>query len=525
MSDRLFRRYRLAIRLFAVLGVGLVLFVVADRVIAPSGRVSVTTDLVSPVPFLGAAMPAERLAKPETDAYGRSTVRLLSEPVYLDLTPPGDFDKVDLAVTYENSGQPEFRLGALTSALDQAFDLRPAENRFLDTLNWPRLESGRLVLYQRERRYASLDEFFRQPPPREKVATLGTATAIPFRLAGYVAGQDRRRLDINLRGAHRLLTYVRDETLDFAFTVQDMNRLAGADPVIVSVWREEGERPDRAVAEQPLARAVLDDDGNSLDDQKSSGLRTVAVTALGLPEGAYVVEFTAPDDVFVREIATPQLRVAFAGKVYLGDVIGYSPTARAVTLHAAGREVVFRTGHPEGAQTVRVGGAALTIVEPGVRYAAALADDGRPVAVVVPRGDMVVETDGVLALSPESYFNPLPWRPDWRATVQDLERRRIDFILADYVAPTDDGRARTARVTFDAGRLARTERGAWRFVLAAPGLDLTGARLAVRSVSFTLRRDAAGWAEAWRRFLLRQETTSAAAGGGPRTESYGETVR
>ena len=63
--------------------------------------------------------------------------------------------------------------------------------------------------------------------------------------------------------------------------------------------------------DQPLAQSILADDGNTDSDQRSSGLRTVSVSAGGLAEGAYQVEFTASDDVFIRRLKRPDVCCRF----------------------------------------------------------------------------------------------------------------------------------------------------------------------------------------------------------------------
>lgn len=454
---------------------------------APDGELTVTSRLWGPAPFLSEPKPGERLIQPNHSAVSDGLFAVRDTPIYFDLKPLAGFDQVIQTVRYRNDGGLSLELGALASSIDEQYDMRPAESRLLDTLPWHRLTSGRLMLLQREQKYASLDDFLAKPPPPSQVAVWGTTPALPYRLTGYQAADEPWETEVSLRGRHRFYVYVKDETLNLVFSVQDMNRQLGADPVIVSVYPLSGG--------QPLARAVLDDDGNSADDQDASGLRTVAVTADGLAEGAYQVEFTASADVFIRRLKSAQSKLVLAERLYFGDYVGYSDTIPVAKAWTDGQRLTARTWHDEARQEMTAAGKPLSLSETGAAAVLQLPTGRQLAAISAPKRDVLLETDGVFSLTPESWFDPLPLPVDWHLTADQLAARQIDFVLADYASPQLNDGLKTVSVQYRTDQLARTEQGAWRFLVDVPGVDYAADSLSIESVSFSLRRQPFTWSE------------------------------
>lgn len=514
MSAAVHPAFRIAVRLIAALAAVATVGFVASRALVLDGRLSVSTDFVHPAPFVSEPKPSSRLAPAERDASGRLLSPLIGTPLYFDLTPPGKFDTVAMTVRYENASQSVLELGALGSAIDEQFIMRPAENRLIDALSWPRVSSGELTLLQRQRRYASVDEFLRDPPDRADVATYRASAAFPYVLPGYVPSEETRETEISLRGQHRMYVYVKDEPLVMTLQVQDMNRQSGADPVVLSVYRD-GEQ-------KVVARTVLEDDGNTKDDQRSSKLRKVSVTVPSPAAGLYEIEFTANPDIFIRRVASRQRKMVFAGKVYLGDHVGYSDKTAPATVYALGQLLVVRTPHDEAVQTVSVGKAKVVLDQPNVRYFSDLGDRADFVPVTSPKRDILIETDGLFALDRDSAFDPLPMSIEWHTTAADLDSRGVDYVLTSYEPPTDEGGLKVAETVFDAKDLAKTKEGAFRFVITAPGIGDTHEKVSLASVGFVLRR-APFSVKGFLRDLFGRETPTSSA---PRIlndgASYGE---
>lgn len=353
------------------------------------------------------------------------------------------------------------------------------------SLTWKRLGSGSLNLLQRKVIYDSLDNFLANPPEASRVATYRSTLNWPYRPTAYTPLSDTKTREVSLRGHHRILTYTDGEPLSFNFLVQDMNRQEGADPVTISVYRE-GEK-------DAVARTVLADDGNTTDDQKSSGLRTVAVSLSDPRVGLYRLEFTSSGDIFIRRLTTRQDKFVFLKRLYLGDHVGYSDQITPVTVLVGGRMIVARTAHDEGLQTLLVDGHDLVIRELNTRYFYRLGESQEPFSVTSARRDILIETDSVIALEPDDFFNPLPLELDWYLTAADLAVEGVDFIITDYESPSMADQWTVAEATFEVSQLATTENGAFRFAISAPGIGLTQNDLRLGSLTFVLYRQPTGW--------------------------------
>jgi hypothetical protein len=508
--------FKIAVRAAAALVAVATLGYVTSKALVLDGRLSVTTDFATPAPFVSEPKPSGRLAPPEKDGSGKVSSQFVADPLYIDLTPPGRFDTIAMSVRYENAGQPVIELGALGSAIDEQYAHRPAENRLLDALSWSRVSSGELTLLQRNRRYASIDEFLREPPDRTTVATYHAKASFPYVLPDYAPSGVMHEREVSLRGHHRLYAYVKDEPLALTLQLQDMNRQLGADPVVLSVYRDGDD--------EPVTRTVLEDDGNTQDDQKSSKLRAISVSVPAPASGLYEIEFTANPDVFIRRIATRQRKLVFAGKLYLGDHVGYSDRTDPITVNALGQLLIMRTPHAESGQSVSVGGAKTTLDQPNLRYKVDLGERAGFVPVVVPKRDVLLETDGVFALDRESAFDPFPMSIEWHTTAADLDSRGIDYVLTSYEPPADDDGLKSVEARFDERELAKTKEGAFRFVITAPGIGDLHNDVRIASVTFDMRRTPFSLAAAWKKLFGGEETVAPGVRIMNDGKSYGESL-
>jgi hypothetical protein len=480
MNKRVDPIFALSIRLIAVAAVALMFVRVLSAAVSPDGYLRLVTDIVDPSPFISEPKPSERLELTKGAPY-----RVTGNPVYFDLQPPSDFETVTVQARYLNQGQSVVEIGALVNRLDGQFDLQGVENRLIDSLAWPRLTSGKMTLLQRTSEYRALDDFIAQPPDPSRVAVYRTSLNWPYRPTAASANAVSKTRQVSLRGHHRLLTYSDGAPLAINFSVQDMNRQSGADPVTLSVYRQG--------VSDAVARTVLADDGNTSDDQLSSGLRQIAVSLTDPEPGLYRLEFTAPADVFIRSLTTRQNKLVFLDRLYLADHVGYSDQTPPVTVYLGGRTVMARTAHEEGLQKLAVDDWALEVSEIHQPHFSWLGQGRGPFALTSPRRDILLETDGVFALHPDDFFSPLPTQLDWYLGTDDLDSAGIDFIVTEYEQPLIDDRTTVAQATFAVDQLATTEDGAYRFAFSAPGIEATQEDLRLESVAFILQREPVGW--------------------------------
>ncbi|MDP3985656.1 MAG: hypothetical protein Q8P82_02725 [bacterium] len=447
--------FSILIRLAALGGLAVLFGWTAWQNAAPSGVFEAEYHFDAPSPFITPLLPGDRARAITRDESGTFYQGIIGDPTYFRIIPPRRFDRATVEIRFQNEKQPIVELGGLAARNPDTFDLRPLENQILDNLDWPMLDKDELTLYQRTPTYASIDDFFTNLPSRETIATYHAALRSPLKIPGYVPSEQMRIYETSLRGSHTFYAYVKNETLDIGFLIDDMNREAGADPVAVTVFR--GTEPVFTVSEN--------DDGVTEATGKSTGRRMMSIAVPGLPEDAYRVEFRTTRDIFIRRIDTRARKFVVANEVFLGDDVGYRDGDHPATLFTSARLLRASTLHADGAQELIVQGEPLRIIESHREYVKKITGT-TGTRISSPRGDLILRANGVFAFTPESLFIPDSLRLQWDT---DLDAEGINFILAQYEPPRHEGEWKVALAEFDLARLL-WEDHVVSFAVSAPGI-------------------------------------------------------
>ncbi len=415
------------IRFFGVVAV-LATVIFGLRQAVGFGEQVIMADFRQPARFVGDLKPVSRREEAQlVDGVWRTVVK--QSPVMVDFKPLALIDRIKVVARLVPGKSTEILLGGLSPMVSEEFLVRPIYHAGLESLvaaGWTMVTDGELTLYQRKPTFTQLADFLKNPPPATQVATYfadwTTGTAIP----GYVArSSDQPMIEhaVVLRGHHRLVTFINDETLDTEFLLQDMNREEGEDGVQVLVYP--------LVGGPAVAHGLLEDDGNVTADQVALGLRSVRVTVPGLKMGAYQIELLTSDDVFVRTIRTRQSRLAILGRVFLGDYIGYSAEIPATTLYVNGSEVKLTGPHPDSGQKVKINDEEVLV---GGGYGEAVQRKlvGVTSAITSTKNNLVVETNGQLAFALNGLVTGLPREVGGMTELADLDRRQVDYVLTSY---------------------------------------------------------------------------------------------
>ena len=449
----------------------LVIFVwLATQWFVPSGVFFVEHVVGEGSPFVDELGPSQRVG----DAVdGKQAI--ISDPAFFFVHPHTDFEAVQLEVWFQNEELPIVELGALSGLDPDVYTLLPLHNLIIDESNWSRIEQDGLLLLQKEKVYDSIAEFFADPPSRNSVATYRTDYNVPYRISGYASTDRQQSIDVSLRGHHEFKTYIKDETLRFNFEYMDMNRDEGEDVVRITVFNEQG---------QPVAEARASDDGNSSDDARNSGLEYLELTAGGLAEGVYKVVMSTTRDIFFRSIKTPQQKIVFLNTVFIGDEVGYSEPPRGAELWTTVKWLRGQTRHAEGVQTLDGDTGSVEIEEPYQWYSLELTGTGVE-SVTVPYGDIEIVTDGKIAFSASQFFDPDPAPLSAYATLDQME---VDYVLAKYVSPRQEGEWLVADVGFLVDQIVSDE-GTWKFSFSTPAIDALEASMIVHKTNIWFFKD------------------------------------
>ncbi len=446
--------------------------------VVPDGRLVMSVKNGRSTGSISGLKPTERLA---TDGEQVDQSMMVGSPIYFDVMTPLSFRKVTVRLEVETEA-PLVEVGALSRA-DGQFITRHGIMRLAWDLDWASVSGKGLKLWQRNKTYSSIDQVLDSPPFVDRTMVYRPDLLPQFSLNGYVPNSEEREYELSLRGHHRLLVYLDGEDLNFTFRLQDMNRASGEDAVHVAIYG-----PSGSEAEQVFS---LEDDGNATDDQKASGLRDLSVKWTPKSSGYYVVDLATTDDVFIRRLSTRQRLFSFIGRMYLGDLIGYSSQPMPLDVSAYGWNLSATAPEIDGLQTIDLGDKSIVLEKAGEKKSIAVEPTQRFMATERP---VVFWNDGTFAVSPES-VTVKPYRPlDPNMTQADMTLSDYDYLLTS--AAIGDSKPGIIEATFDVAELGRMENGKYRFAVIAPEIERWGG-LRVRNVSLTWEREPLDSRSAW----------------------------
>ncbi len=483
MNTRIFFRFVQGLIILAPFALGAWL---VWQEFVPSGVFVVEKIMGKPSPFLDDLLPGSRASLPHKDAQGDMVQSLTGDPVYLFVHPHRSFETITAEIWFKNTSIPLIEFGGLVSADNEAFNLHPLQNLLLDQFSWTRIQEGDRLLLQRDSTYSSLEDFFASPPAVEQVATYHDDWSVPYQPTFYIPSSIIKTTALSFRGHHTIKTYVKEETLSFSFTYMDMNREEGDDPVQILVFNEK----DQAVAE---ARMV--DDGVIEATALPSVLQTIIISVSDLPEGVYQIELNVGRDIFFRSITTSQQKWAFVRSLFVADEVGYRDVPLGAQLVTNAKQFSFQTRHAEGVQDVQIGEQTVSVTTPFETVAQKITQPGLAI-LSIPLGDIEIQSDGMIATSANTFFQPDPIP----LTAQtDLVSLGVDYILATYVPPRQEGNWWVAEVNFNASILTQ-EQDAWKFVFSLPGILEQEGSVDVGKIRMTWTRDPLTWVSFWQFF-------------------------
>ena len=433
-------------------------------------------------PFIHGLRPTSRVQIDE------DTGHITGDPVYMSVTPPGDYERATVKLFFRAVGNRMVELGATVNAAAGQIILKPIWHETLEHINWSTIREGDLVLYQREPVFDDVSDFLDAPPELSRIATyhaeLPSAKRLP---ASWTEGTPASVTSASLRGFHEFVTVTDGSDVVLDVMYMDMNRNLGADPVTIRMYQDG----------RLLASAQAEDDGVEADTNASLGRQTLHVSAQKPSPGLIKVELNAGTDIYWRELHLSLPKLTFLSNVTIGDEVGYLPSSRPVSLVTDAQHLTVFTRHAEGVQTIKIGDRVQNIAVPHERYA--LESYGNGVTTVqIPKGDVVFVTDGLLAFSERAYFDPFPVRLDDRT---DLDKLDVDFVLARYRSPDGENGWFTGSATFDVATLERERplgaqdepvgrASSLRFVISAPHIADRDASVEIERVEVVFERSA-----------------------------------
>jgi len=454
--------------------------------IAPNGvyETEATVDQVSP--FIDHLLPEARVGGVEKGPDG-VFVRVTDEPAYVSFhMPKTDFDQVEVSLVFQNDRQPLVEFGPQVDMYSDTYDLQPIQNKQMESLGWTKISENGITLFERRPVFTTISEFFDQLPPISELATYDYDFNAPFSLGRYRPRTTPRTTPVSLRGYHKYFTYIKNEPLNLAVDVFDMNRTEGADDIAVIVRRHDGTE---------IQTVSLQEDGNTTENQLSTN-RTLSVDVPDLEEGVYTVELVGTSDIFWRNLTSTQQYMTFNSRVYLGDDVGYLPKPRATTFYTDAKHLTLETFHADALQTLQFGRQTVPVIHTHEKQRVTVVSAG-VVEAVSPIGDIRVTGDGNVAFFADAFFAP---NPVHLSTQTDLDLLGVQYVLTRYQPPVQEGAWLVAKNTFDVSAITDT-RGHAKFALSLPLVKASQSEIRVHAIRLRFTKeplDASGFLRALR---------------------------
>lgn len=448
-------------RIFLWLILAIVISYLLYLVIIPNGKISYATDFTKPNFFIGKLTPQERLKSSGLLGETRTQV-IIGDPVYFSLRTPRPFNKAKLIVKYRGSKSPTgllepfiIEMGPLVDKTIWRYDLQPVVNKIIDQLSlvWNVKKENGLTLLQKKDSasstvYANINDFLSNPPERDNIALYNYDLQSEYLLPDYKNSTEDQPAVPPLRGACQFYTYIKDEDLDFAFDITDINKNKDKDTVDIDLY----------YGGQKIDTRHLDDDGIADDRGKESKARQIVFKTAGLPEGVYKIELRANDDI-ISAITTKQNKLAFINKVRLAD-----GKTQNISLFTDSNDVSAETINPGKLQKIKIGWQTLDINQTYKMFNLAAVPGVKKIDL--EKSDVILAGNGVFSFSESALINPAIKKVDG-----NLDVKKIDYVLARYKSPREENGWQIAEAEFDLSKAYR-EGGKYNFLISIPGLKI-----------------------------------------------------
>ena len=447
-------KFRIFINSLGIIIIILIISSLIKKDLVLEGKLTIESDLTDKLPMISILFPEHRVEKEDTYYI------IQDEPVYFTVRSPIKFDQAEVEIEFQNGKQKIIGLGIATEEEGWNFESHTLYNETLNNIDWYGMSDGINTLYQKNKKFEDIDSFLEVSNKTEGLGAYDFDLGESFKIPNYQAHSEKMIVDNCLRGQHQFYTYIKDEALDFTFKIQDINRTDGEDPLVISIYNPR----DKKI----YSKIISDDDLISKTDPASDP-RYISIYMPNLEEGVYRVELSTNDDIFIREITTPQQKLVFIDRLYLCDSKEYDDgfvdlNLAATQVYTNGRLLSFYTAHDAGLQTITLDNTGVNIYQKH-KWIEAYSNP-KLSRMYIPKNDIKISARGIFALDKEHYFNPeIINLKDY----SDIEE--VNYIIAKYQEPIESNNTWLKnKIVFNLDK-AKIEDGNLKFMISSPDLD------------------------------------------------------
>jgi hypothetical protein len=403
-----------------------------------------------------------------TQVLGSEVTRQMDDFIYFNTKSEG-FDRATVRIEYKNLLPDQQIHVGFKDRPNWHFATKPVSLPLIDSLGWIQVNTTPPILFTREYKYASYDEFILDPPREEPVGTYYTSASLDINyLPDYKKSGVWTNLATPLRGGHTIYVYLENEPFSLKINKHDLNRYEGEDELKIQVFKDD----------VFLFEETIPDDGTAdMSGQSHQSQEKVVQYNGGFPEtGAYKIVFIADGEIIIDSIMTSLSKIVFKGHIF---------PMQSATLYTDAREMTFRTAHTSSLGPVFINGNPLNIGTTGKEHKFS---SGTHYNVLdLPKGDITVNGSGYFAFSKDQYFTPHIFNKVDISSLKDLNN--VDYLLTDYVHPkTGTDGWKIAELEFDLHTAVHTKDGL-NWIIKAPGLKDRSGEILINDIEVILHKD------------------------------------
>lgn len=428
-----------AIRLIWICCLVVIIVFLLWRAIVPSGSITYSTDFGSYNYFISELSPQDRLQVSTGDVYNK----ILAEPVYFYLKTPRPFQSAEISFAYEDAS-PLLELGICRDKKSWNFQRLPIYFEKLEELalsDKTIFENG-VLLWQKEKKYSSLEDFIKNPPSLENIGVYNYNYSPTIVLPFYQPLSEMTEFNLGARGNYTLSTYSNGQPIEIIFKVT---------------------QKDINISPSQITVTVYDRENNIIQTFQTTSLEPeIKLITPPLVSGAYRIEFKADNNIETESLITMQRKLSFINYVWLADL-----SRNNFSVFTDVTNISAQTINPKKLQSLKVNNQILEILETYNQFSLSLNDQTRKIKEIkIEKDDIILAGDGVFALSQDALFNPLPRQFSNKI---NLSESNLDYIIAGY-EPIGLQKTGQRTVNFDLNQ-ACLDNGRYPFIISAPQID------------------------------------------------------
>jgi|GEM_PF-3029962 len=372
-------------------------------------------------------------------------------------------------------GPKEIKLGVKGNEKD-SFSYKLLYNSLLQNLNWKKIDDSDYTLWQKEKKYSSINEFLNNPPSIEKTLYyyLDKNKFSTIKQNNTISGKN---IVFNnyLRGNHILLIEATKSPLILKVTKQDINIYDGEDKYKISIKKE-----NKIILEK-----TIEDDGITDTSRLSMGPKEEIISLKDVGVGIYEVNITYIGkgfDSIITKIETNQPKIIFKGNISFwgGKPIVLYTDIKQINISSSGEDQKSIKLDDKYDLDINQKGKVFNF---NLETLSGTKEKGGLYKLDIPKGYLTVSGVGYFALTKDQFFNP---ELEDITSIDNLDN--IEYILTSYHRAKEEGNWLVSKIEFDVKNI-KIEDEKLLFSLESPELKNYGGELEIDSLEIIAKSD------------------------------------